>query len=366
MPCERLIHGDLEVVLAPAERDDEFPRVDDLGGIAVAHLSGFISASTDMRGVPGGGGPCRRSPGESSWGYGADTQDAVVRPMTSRWAIRASRTLTEGATAGPTKARALGLERHVRRELDDVRGCRASARSTRPAARAALSLVHQQLRRLLPSGAFELRCAAVNSSSDGVAALAPRDDHELVRVGHARDRLLLGPGLALRQHVDLPVLVREPRRRRSGACRPASKPTQITSDFFSPSSVSLGSFSAADCTKTGNSISPTICAVEDERGDERAGLVEHRVVDPVELGREVHGAHHAARLGAPPVDRAARGSDQPDLLAHEPRSAPSTPGRTRTGARARAGRPGRRRRWRSRRRRPRRARPRRRRRPVPR
>ena len=35
-------------------------------------------------------------------------------------------------------------------------------------------------------------------------------------------------------------------------------PTQITSDFFNPSSVSFDSLTGAACTKTGTSISPTI------------------------------------------------------------------------------------------------------------
>ena len=74
-------------------------------------------------------------------------------------------------------------------------------------------------------------------------------------------------------------------------------------------------------------------------------LVEHRVLDAIELRRQVHGPAHAANLGSPPVDRAARRTDQPDLLASRSPPAPSTPGRSRTAAPVPAGPPGTPRRW---------------------
>jgi hypothetical protein len=58
--------------------------------------------------------------------------------------------------------------------------------------------------------------------------------------------------------------------------------------------------------------------VDDERGYVRPRLVEHGVVDGVDLRRQVEHPSHPPVLGSPPPDHPARGPEQPDLFLDDP------------------------------------------------
>ena len=123
-------------------------------------------------------------------------------------------------------------------------------------------------------------------------------------------------GLSARQHVDLPVLVREPHRRHPlVSVRASADP-----DHVGLPEALLGLL--RELLRRGLHVHreldlPEDLALEDERRHVGARLVQHRVVDPVDLDGEVHRAPHPADLRPPPVQRAAGRPDQPDLLRDE-------------------------------------------------
>src|SRR6266545_7147721 len=116
--------------------------------------------------------------------------------------------------------------------------------------------VRQKGGRLLPLLALQDPSRRVESAQRSVSILPPGDDHQVLGLGEAGNRLLLQARLLRGQHVDLAVPVGEPGR--DVTSRPSySTPTQMTSDFFSPSSISLSNFSGAAWSTTWNSVWPS-------------------------------------------------------------------------------------------------------------
>ena len=150
-----------------------------------------------------------------------------------------------------------------------------------------------------------------------VAQLPPGDHDELVGGARARDRLLVGPGLALRQHVHLAVLVGEPGR--DGlplAAHIRANPDHVgLLEAFLDALVEgrwLGLHVHRDLDLAEHLV------VDHERCDVHAGLLEHRALDVVDLGREVEHPRHPPILGTPAEHHPSRGSEEADLFLHDP------------------------------------------------
>ena len=162
--------------------------------------------------------------------------------------------------------------------------------------------VHQRLGRVLPLVALQVARRRDEPLERGVRALASGDHDQLAGAGDARDGLLLGPGLALGQHVDLAALVGEPRRDRlvarlRAACARAGSPTQMTSDFFRPSSNAAGSFAGTACSTTWKSTCAT--SSPSSRNDARYAPASANVASSTVVDDGASGPCCPACTGAP-------------------------------------------------------------------
>jgi hypothetical protein len=136
-------------------------------------------------------------------------------------------------------------------------------------------------------------------------------------VGHAGDRLLLRAGIAFGEHVHLAVAIGEPRR------HGATDPVHLDADpdhvgLAEPFLDVLGQLRVGGLDDDGNLDLADDLAVEDERGEERAGLVEPCPLHAVGLDRQIHAPDHPTDLGPPSIHQAAGRPVQVDLLGDHP------------------------------------------------
>src|SRR5207302_4721119 len=100
---------------------------------------------------------------------------------------------------------------NVRRQLEDVAGPAPTAGRLGGGTGSGLALVHQSLGGLLPLRTFKQARRRRVLLGRRVPTLATGYHDELLRLAHAGDRLLLRPGLLLRQNVDPAVLLADQR-----------------------------------------------------------------------------------------------------------------------------------------------------------
>ena len=224
--------------------------------------------------------------------------------------------------------------------------------------------VDEELRRLLPLGAFEQRGAAENSSSEVSRSFRRVTTTISLASRRARDRLLVRAGLPLATGRRSSRSCRRTRpgrvsRRPSRRCRPRSRRTSSARPRC-PSGASSGRPGRRPGPRSRRGSAPsrmneaTKVPVSSKTASSTAST------SVVRSNMPGHPAATRDPSGRPSGPRGRRGG--PPRARTRP--APSTRGRARTGAPDRAGRAGRCRRRRSRRRHPRRARRRPRRRPA--
>ena len=146
----------------------------------------------------------------------------------------------------PSRRRPDRSGRHDRRQLDDVARAAPSLqrllRRTHPRAPA----VHQRLGRVLPLVALQVARRRDEPLERGVRALPSRDDDQLARARERRARsapsVPAPAGTARRSFRPCRRTTPGPSCRAPRSAVGAGSPTQMTSDFFRPSSNAAGSF----------------------------------------------------------------------------------------------------------------------------